>query len=360
MALTDAHTKLPEAVTGPINPVDTVAPESGSLAVASTLTPNVPSLSQVLEAVVSDNGDVVPNSQEDLNRRFNPERIAALTQDFLENGTGINLKEAAGERQYVVAYVNGDSQYADLGRVVETKVFSNWFEMPEPEVVEKYGGVYDPLSTFVCVFDLHEENPRPVGALRMVNYSPEGWFKDIRDFVASPDSPWLEDIKAAYFAEGEAYDPQVAWDRMLAANGDTPLDPATTYDVTSHSVMPGYGSHASDGGVSILFFHACMRWGMAQGKEDIVAIFDIKPFENLDALGGPFNAYKNIPDRAYDGPGLTRPAYCNLKVAEERFFAAGLGEYFVEGQGMQTTALLPDEYQPELYSNAAVGLRPLS
>lgn len=303
-------------------------------------------------------------TQAELDVRFDPDRIADLTSRFLEEGIGFNLNEKLGDRKYVVAYIDAMSEYSDIARVVETKVFDEWFKLGEPKIVDNYGGVYDEVSTFVCVIDASLDKPKPVGALRIVEHSEEGWFKDVRDFVKDdPANPWLEEIKQGYFNTEEPYDAVEAWNRMLAQNGDEPLDPAKTLDITSHAAIKEYrNKNGSLDGVSMLFFHACLRWALVNDKENLVAIFDLKPLENMQQFGQPFDIYEGITPQQYeDDPNdkkqLTLPAYCVLERGMQRMKDKNPLEHgvFIGGVGLAQQALLPNEYLDK-YSNESIGL----
>lgn len=298
-----------------------------------------------------------PKLEAELTERFSAERIGALCNEFLEIGTGINLKEQLNGRPFVVSYIDGESPYSDLPRQVETTVFSTYFKMPLSEVYKKYSEKDDPQSTFVCVIDVTDpDRPKPVGALRMVEYKRENGHKDLRDLVIDEEwdpetlegNPWLEEIKTQYFASNEKYDPQTAISRLLAATGEN-IDLNDTIDVTSHAVIEeARGNAASIDSPTMLFFHACLDEALRKGAKNLVAIFDEKPFENIQQFGEPFSTYEGLGRHPYDGPGNTVPAYCVLEKGMKKIddFDIGTGDVFIRGKGLEATALMPKE-QPE-------------
>lgn len=312
--------------------------------------------------------------EQDLEERFSEARLHELCDDYLENGTGVNLKEMLNGRQFVVAYIDATGKYGDIGRSVETQVFAKHFAKPESEtplldIADDYGK-YDEGSIFACVIDASGDVIRPAGALRIIEHKEGLGFKDVNDLVIddsdleieeSEKNPWLGEIKAAYFEDGEAYDPAVAWQRLGERNG-VELSLPDSLDIATHASGEAYsGAHGDIDGVSMLFYHACLRYALAHNKENLLAIFDLKPFANLQQFGGPFDTYKGLQPHPYGGPGDTMPAFCKLEKGVQRIRDndAFVGSIFIDGFSLNDTALLPNEYQPELYANEAVGLDPL-
>lgn len=303
--------------------------------------------------------------------RFDPERISALAQEFVEAdpevagvGADSSLLELANGRQFAVAYLDADSPYAEIPRSVETRVFADWFYKdlgPEDgmrQVLEEYGK-YDPASVFVSVLDVSDPGSiRSASALRIIKHSDLG-FKDVNDLVESPLSPWLDEIKDEYFDPEEEYDPAVAWHRLGKRAVGSEIVLADSLDIASHASEQTYASTNGDlNGPSMLFYHACVRWAQAHGKENLLAIFDKKPFANLQQFGEPFDTYEGLNWHPYGGPGDTLPAFCIIekgikKIRQHNEFVA---QVFIDGSGLDKHALLPDEYLPDLYSNESVGL----
>lgn len=297
----------------------------------------------------------------ELHEMFNPERISELAAEFVSTETenGKDLITLAGERQFVVAYIPADSPFSDIPRSVETRVFSTWFKQSFGQVVADYGK-YDSASEFVAVIDLGDnpEKPRAASALRIIDDSPLG-FKDVNDLVKDPESPWREEIKDGYFDPGEQYDPEIAWQRLGERAAGSGLILADSQDIASHASEAGYAGQNGDlNGPSMLFYHACLRRALADGKSNLLAIFDQKPFENLQQFGNPFDTYPGLSFKAYGGPGPTMPAFCRLDEGMQRIRNKneGVGKVFIDGFGLDQLSLLPNEYAPDRYSNEAVGL----
>jgi hypothetical protein len=295
----------------------------------------------------------------ELQERFSEERIGELCNEFLSEGVGMDLREQINGRPFVVAYIPAESKYSDIGRAVETTVFAEAFKMSLAEVDRDYGK-YDSASTFAAVIDVSGDVPKAAGALRITEYQEGLGFKDVNDLVDDIESPWLQEIKDHYFEEGEAYDPMVAWKRLGARVGED-IKLEETQDIATHASGKEYrGKHGEMDGVSMLFFHACVRYAMATGAKNLVAIFDLKPLANLQQYGEPFNVYEDLVPHPYGGPGDTIPAFCDIEQALERVFKfdEGAGKVFRDGLGLTDLALFPNEYQPDLYSDQAVGLNP--
>jgi len=299
-------------------------------------------------------------SEEELKERFSPARIGELAQEFLAEGTEHDLGQLALKRQFVVAYIDANGKYSDIPRSVEALVFSKTFEEPLTKVVKDYGK-YDPMSKFATVIDVSTSPyPTAAGALRITEYDPDLGFKDVNDLVADdPENPWIEEIKAEYFDPDEEYSPAEAWKRIGIRAQDTDLLLSESLDIASHASAEGYsGVRGAINGVSMLFYHACLRYAVAKDWKNLVAIFDIPPLENLQQFNKPFDLHEGLNPHPYGGPYDTIPAYCVIENAIKRFRQAGepISSTFVNGVNLDKVALLPNEYQPEEFSDEAVGL----
>jgi hypothetical protein len=305
-----------------------------------------------------------PLQEAELEARFAPERIGRLANDFLDNGTATNLRELAGDRQFVVAYIPSDSPYADIPRSVETQVFAKTFGYTLTEIVKDYGK-YDPVSTYAAVIDISTEVPTAAGALRICEFDPSLGFKDVNDLVTDdPENPWIDEIKAGYFAPGEVYDPGVAWERLgrqacrdIADVDFLKLD--ESLDIATHASAEGYnGANGNMGSVSLQFYHACLRNALARKSQNLLAIFDIPPLKNLQQFGDPFRTYEHLKPHPYGGPYDTVPAFCVIQEGMQRIRDnnAYVGDVFINGKDIDKHSLLPKEYQPDIYSDEAVGL----
>jgi len=291
--------------------------------------------------------------------RFGIERIGDLCNDFLRNGIeGVDLTEQINDRQYVLAYIPAESPYADIARSVEAPTFAKFFKRSLTQHDREYGGKYDPTSVFATVIDVSTPLPTPAGVLRICDYDPEVGFKDVNDLlVDDPENPWIDEIKTNYFEEGETYAEAEAWKRLGKRAAGHELSLADGYDIATHASGPNYrGAHGDLNGVSMLFFHACLRYAQVNDKENLFAIFDIPPFKNLQQFGEPFDIYDDLKPHPYGGPYDTIPAFCELDEVVGRFaqFDQGVADLFEKGTGLDANALLPNEYLPELYSNEAV------
>jgi hypothetical protein len=301
------------------------------------------------------------DTEAQLEALFSDERIGQLAEEYLTGGNpeGLNLKEMAGDRQFVVAYIPAESPYADIPRSVETKVFAKAFKQSLTEVVEDYGK-YDSESVFATVIDVSAPVPTAAAALRITHYNPELGVKDVNDLlVDNPENPWIQEIKDNYFADGEAYNPALAWKRLGEKAIGAELVLEDSLDIATHASAEGYnGQHGEMGGASMLFYHACLRYALAHGKKNLLAIFDLPPLANLQQFGDPFDTYEGLEAHPYGGPYDTIPAFCVMETGMQRIRDNNewVGQGFIDGIGLDQHALLPNEYQPEIYSNEAVNL----
>ncbi|OGL30699.1 hypothetical protein A3F37_03715 [Candidatus Saccharibacteria bacterium RIFCSPHIGHO2_12_FULL_41_12] len=299
------------------------------------------------------------DAEEDLRRRFDDEAIGQLTEEFLEVGTPYNLRELAGDRQFVVAYIDADGRYSDIPRSAEATVFSETFDQTLEEVVEDYGK-YDPTSVFATVIDISTPLPKVAGVLRITEYSEVFGFKDVNDLlVDDPDNPWIDEIKDNYFEDGEDYDVSEAWKRLGKKACGEELVLAESLDIASHASAKEYRGVRGDlNGVSMLFYHACLRYALAKDKKNLFAIFDIPPLENLQQFGKPFDVYYGLKKHKYGGPFDALPAFCVLKNGMQRIRDNNelVGKVFIDGVGLDQNGLLPNEYLPKIYSDQAVNL----
>ncbi len=293
---------------------------------------------------------------QELAARFAPERIGELCTRFMEEGLGFDATAMLGDRQFLVAYIPAESEFADIPRSTETTVFSKAFKLPLSEVYLDYGA-YDSASTFAAVIDMKAETPAAAGALRITRPGPKG-FKDVNDLVIDdPQNPWIDELKTGYFAEGEAYDPMIAWQRLGAAEG-VDLQLEESLDIATHASAEAYsGKHGDINSVSMLFYHACLRYALAHGSKNLLAIFDIPPLENLQQFGDPFDTYSGLQPHPYGGPYPTVPAFCVIERGIQRIAAknAYVASVFAAGADLHKMALLPNEYTPQ-YSNEVLGL----
>jgi hypothetical protein len=290
----------------------------------------------------------------ELGARFDGERIGRLAEEFLSSGTAHDLKALANGRQFVVAYVPASSRFADIPRSVEATVFAETFGVSLADVLADYGP-YDPVSVFVAVIDVSTPLPRAAGALRIIEYEPSVGFKDVNDLVRDdPGNPWIGEIKAHYFAPGEPYDAALAWRRLGEKACGRPLRLDQSVDIATHAAAAGYRGQRGDlSSVSMLFYHACLRFALAHGKANLLAIFDLPPLENLQQFGEPFDVYDGLCPHPYGGPYDAIPAYglINRGVDRIRRFNEAVGRVFIDGETLCDIALLPSEYEPERYSD---------
>ncbi len=291
---------------------------------------------------------------------FPEEAISNLTVDFLERGTDINLKERAlaEGKKYVISTIPASSKYADIGRSVETRVFSTRFKRSPYEVVEEYKK-YDRVSTFLVVTDVSTEEPMPAGVIRIIEPNTEQGLKSITDLVDDvPKNPWIDEIKRLHFKDDEEYSPDMAWERLGKSAGVI-LNPNESHDVATISVVPQYRRMGKTlDSVSVALYHTCLRYALGNNIKNLVSIQDLKPFGLLQGFGDPFELFPGLKPHPYGGPYDTIPAFCvlvrgmqNIRDKDE-----SVGRIFIDGQLLGEEFLLLEETLPDQYSNAAVNL----
>lgn len=141
-------------------------------------------------------------------------------------------------------------------------------------------------------------------------------------------------------------------------------DDASTFtesvDIATHASAASHrGKRGALDGVSMLFYHACIRYALATRRANLLAIFDLKPLANLQQFGNPFDVYHGLTPKPYGGPYDTLPAAGIIEEGMQRIraFNAAVGHVFFDGVGLRDTALLPMEYDPERHSDEAIAAR---
>lgn len=309
--------------------------------------------------------------EEWLDQRFEAERLSALCEDYLrqgyskEHGTTLDLLGLAGDRPFVVVPISADSDYADIGVSVETKVFAERFKRSQADVYTEYEKTNSD-STMLCLISLEGDRPKPVGAIRIIEPNAEAGpfagLKSIVDLVedsGDPEqTPWADQIKLHYFNKTEAYNPEVAWARLCDAERLV-IDPKESHDVATISVLPEYaGVNGSMESASMLLYHTCLRYALGNGIKNLVSIQDLKPYGVLKQFGRPFSEFPQLTPKKYGGPFPTIPAVSMLSEGMSRIrrFDQGVASVFIDGYTLNSMALLLDEINPGQYDNSAVGL----
>ena len=295
--------------------------------------------------------------ENELDIRFDPYRLSALGEKYLEQGVGFDISEMIGERKFVVGIVPATSEFADLAKSVETIRFAKQFKRSKSEVYREYEKT-DEDSLLIFTLDVQGCETKPAGALRMIGYSDGKLQKSIQDLVVDDvDNPWIDEIKELHFANGETYDQNVAWKRLCKSIG-VELKPEESYDVATVANHEEYSSNGSIDGVSLSLYHTCLRLALASNIKNLVSIQDIRPLGILQSFGDPFDTFPGLNPHPYGGPYDTIPAVSFLEDGMQRIRDNDefMGSVFIDGLGLSDEFLLPDEYLPHYFSNRAVGL----
>lgn len=236
-----------------------------------------------------------PPQASDSEVRFSRERITGLVDDLFQR-EGIE-----SDQRYVTVAIQGTSEFADIGRSVENRVFVEEFGNDEQEMKAEYD-MYDESSTLLVVID-QEEGNLPVGCLRLIENGENG-IKTIND-VASERWSWQQPM-AERIQEHVSNDPDPTLtpeDRVI--NADDLVDAGTLAVLRSHRQL---------GQVSTALYHAALNLTRESlGKRDWVMIIDQKALETIQAFfAEPLQEIEGLGEGEYLGSKNSRPMYLNI------------------------------------------------
>ncbi|WAC90214.1 hypothetical protein [Mycobacterium sp. Aquia_213] len=174
------------------------------------------------------------------------EDIAALTEKL------IATKLSATDDGVVCYRVSGRSPYSDIGRAVECQVFRDAFPGNDAAFMTREYGPYEGASFFFLSVD--REKKTPVGALRIIRYSPAG-LKTLND-LARPDSP--VQLTAAAIQCGHQIDTF-----------------ESVWDIGTFAILSDY--RRSGASVSLQLYRGMYATALEEGIDHLIAIFDKLP-----------------------------------------------------------------------------------
>lgn len=178
------------------------------------------------------------------------EDIAALTENLIAS------KLSATDDRVVCYRVAGRSQYSDIGRYVEYRVFNDAFLGNDAAFMAREYGAYEHASFFFLCVD--REKQTPIGALRIIRNSPAG-FKTLNDLVR-PDSP--VQLTAA----------EIQRCHQIATFDDV-------WDIGTFAIVSDY--RRSGVSASLQLYRGLYATALEEGVDHLVAIFDKLPFVAL-------------------------------------------------------------------------------
>jgi len=190
-----------------------------------------------------------------------PDQVHGLTERLLNLES---VSAAPDKYRYVAVAVDGDSEFANLGRYIEKTVFDEAFKNDADQMAEEYGP-YESASRFYISID--RETIQPSGVLRIIQNSTAG-LKSYDDALGEP-----------FFAKTEAIKRQ---------SGMADLD--KVWDVGTIAVPREY--RAKEGPVSILLQRAMYTDAHDRSVQALISIVDnkalVKMRSKFRGVGIPF------------------------------------------------------------------------
>jgi len=180
------------------------------------------------------------------------ERIAALTSRLLAE------RPPEGDDRFVCYMLDGGDEYSDIGRAIESEVFSKTFDNSPEEMRREYGP-YEQKSTFFVSID--REAGIPTGTIRIGRNGAAG-FKSMND---------LERLDSTYSLE-----------RVREYRNIDDLDKC--WDILTLAVAPEYRS--AQGNVSVQLYRGVYLAAMEQGIEHFISIIDSRAYEKVTGYTG--------------------------------------------------------------------------
>jgi hypothetical protein len=198
------------------------------------------------------------------------EQVSELTGSLLERLPLENLPEGS---KFVCTELSQNSDFSNLSRYVEERVFVEEFGNNKDEMLTEYGP-YESASRFWLVCDITSH--QPIGALRVIENSDSG-LKTINDIhsmlgVSPDDVRYIEN-----------------------------LDFKKTWDVGTVAVLPEYRGIEYSFLPSLMLYRSLYARGVESGIDHFVSIIDAKAASNLELLGTTFRPILGLDSFSYLG-----------------------------------------------------------
>jgi hypothetical protein len=285
------------------------------------------------------------------------DEIREISEQLLERESERAGYDVCEDNKFVLVRVDGSDSFADLGRAVEARVFSDKFHRTPQDVNDDYGP-YDDASTMLICIDA--ELKQPAGSIRIVHNSPIGLpdvnvlgfriSQDPSENISGydrhtgekiPVNPWHDELDEKYaltrdLSEREIIQ-QLLFDGGAHDDAERPEDIDVdsildrTLNVATLSVLRQYARGESIPGPGTLLYNGVVREAKNKGAENLIAIQDVEPFRLLQSFGSPFDEL-GLEHRKYGGPDPTVPSFCDIRKAlpqmEER--VPGLAEFITQ------------------------------
>ena len=183
------------------------------------------------------------------------------------------LAENPGESHDVLAVcIWGGSEYADVARATEARVFMEALGDPWTVLQEDFAGAEDQSWFFLCL-DRHAQ--RPTGALRVVEHGPIG-FPFLRHLAEPPH--------------------ELSQSRLVEGFG---LDLGRLWEVGTIAVDPAYRSAAQASTTTALLYRALYAGALANNTSHLASIVVPRNLKKLHSLGIPFERMPGMPMKVF-------------------------------------------------------------
>jgi hypothetical protein len=205
--------------------------------------------------------------------------IQALTNKL------IATKNSATDDRVVCYRFSGHSQFSDIARHIECKVFQESFAGNDAAFMTREYGPYERASTFFL--SVERMTKTPIGALRIIRDSPAG-FKTLND-IAGPDSP------------AQLTTTEVQRGHRIDAFG-------SVWDVGTVAILNEY--RRTGASASLQLYRGMYVTALKEGIDHLIAIIDKGPLLAMtDYLAIPFVPLCESSYFSYLGSSESRAVY---------------------------------------------------
>jgi hypothetical protein len=261
---------------------------------------------------------------------LNYEELSSLTHDLL---TTHPLSE--NPKPYGVYLLEGNSQYANLGRTVERNVFLSKFGNTAAQLQEEYAP-YEGNSLFLTVIDqlgTNSSTPLPTGIIRVISHNPQIMPKSISDI----DKIWGSQTTKTLWKE-LAIQTDYQTEEMLKR----------TWDVATMAVDTAYRGARGKMTTALILYYTLYSLSVSRKIDYWVGILADDVLTYLNRIGldlraiGPSREYLGWPDNT---PFTARVGdMLEGMVRNRRYF---LARVTITGETLSESCDFPKEIRPQ-------------
>lgn len=221
-----------------------------------------------------------------------------------------------GDKPFSLHVLGRESRFRDIGREVETEVFSESFGLSAEEVENQYGR-YDAASEFIVLID--RQRCCAAGAIRLVRWSEAG-LPTFVDMSALPH--WGATLEDAYDFHG--------WNDRLEQVGD----------VATLAVRAPYRGSSV---VSAAIYHGLYWHSLRANLTRWFVMLDDAVYGLFQALGMPWEPICALPAGPHAGSDRTTPLTMKISEASEalRQKSSEGRRLLIDGVGIHEMVALP-------------------